>query len=132
MQVVLGPFKIQGFEEISPLNRPMPTKSNSNPDTCMPCGVEELFSHGNVLLGTFKISKNYRNLKAGDIYTYDQRNPERVNGCTCSHAVAIIGYGVRSGVWYYIFQNSYGEEWGEKGIGRVNMDSVTHLVHVKI
>ena len=82
---------------------------------------------------TFNISKNYRNLKPGDIYVYDAQRPERSKNLrTCSHAVAVVGYGCRGGVWYYVFLNSYGESWGEKGIGRVAMSSVTHLVQVKL
>ncbi|KAL6905267.1 hypothetical protein ACP4OV_002868 [Aristida adscensionis] len=129
---MFGPFKIRCFKEIEPVYRPKPTKLNPNPNMSMPYNVETLLTKGNVMVGTFRISTNYLELKPGEIYTYDEKSPFRINKRISSHAVAIIGYGVRAGVWYYIYQNSEGEGWGEKGIGRVNIKSVTHLVHVKL
>jgi hypothetical protein len=75
--------------------------------------------------------ENYLDLKPGDIYTYDPKDPPK-KGRRVSHAVAIIGYGIRNGEWYYVYQNSYGERWGEKGIGRVSMKSLCHLVQLKL
>jgi hypothetical protein len=84
------------------------------------------------MVGTFKVSGNYLELKPGDIYTYNPDVPLKVEGkvIRASHAVAIIGYGVKGGEWYYVFQNSHGEKWGQDGIGRVNMNSLTQLVQL--
>ncbi|KAL6641397.1 hypothetical protein ACP70R_019578 [Stipagrostis hirtigluma subsp. patula] len=127
-----GPFKIGSFKEVNPVYRPRSTKTNPNPKWSLSKSVKDLLIRGHVLVGTFRISTNYMKLKPGDIYTYNKKNPSRIDGRICSHAVAIIGYGERGGVWYFIYQNSGGEGWGEKGIGRVNMESITHLVHVKL
>ncbi|KQJ97616.1 hypothetical protein BRADI_3g32251v3 [Brachypodium distachyon] len=94
------------------------------PEKKFPQDIKKLLNLAHAMLGTFKISKNYKTLKPGDIYVYDRNNRELVNGRTCSHAVAIIGYGCRGGVWYYVFQNSYGESWGEDGIGRYFFSSL--------
>jgi hypothetical protein len=129
---MVGIFKIASYHEKAPVHVSKPSKSHPNSERRLPQDIQKLLTLAHVMVGTFWISKNYRNLKPGDIYVYDRNDPELVNGKHCSHAVAIIGYGRREGVWYYVFQNSYGEGWGEKGVGRVDMDSLRHLVQIKI
>ncbi|KAL6641395.1 hypothetical protein ACP70R_019576 [Stipagrostis hirtigluma subsp. patula] len=85
---------------------------------------------GNFTIGTCDVMVSVDNM--GEIYKYDKQRPFRIGGRTFSHSVAIIGYGMRAGVGYYVYQNSKGERWGEKGIGRVDMESITNLIHVKV
>lgn len=56
----------------------------------------------------------------------DRANPEGIWTCTgktfINHAITLVGWGVSNeGKDYWIIKNSYGEEWGEKGYGKVDM-----------
>ncbi|KAJ4848451.1 hypothetical protein Tsubulata_038165 [Turnera subulata] len=42
-----------------------------------------------------------------------------------THAVLIVGWGVRDGVDYFKYLNSYGETWGDKGYGKVAIAALT-------
>jgi hypothetical protein len=132
MQQRAGLFKIMSYHEKDPVHVSKPSRSIPKSKRNPPQDIQKILCLAHVMVGTFRLSKNYKSLKPGDIYVYDKDDPETINGKYCSHAVAIIGYGRREGVWYYVFQNSYGEGWGEKGVGRVAMDSLRHLVRIKI
>jgi hypothetical protein len=129
---VCGPYKISSFKELDPLHHPKVTKARPNPKPKMPSRVKEMLTKGHCMVGTINVSGNYLELNPRDIYTYNPDFPLKIDGIVtrASHAVAIIGYGVRGGEWCYVFQNSHSKGWGEQGIGRVNMNSVTHLVQL--
>ncbi|KAA6402382.1 MAG: putative cathepsin B5 cysteine protease [Streblomastix strix] len=40
-------------------------------------------------------------------------------GPVYAHAIVAIGWGVENGIPYWLIQNSYGEEWGEKGYFKI-------------
>merc|ERR1712194_455852 len=42
------------------------------------------------------------------------------------HAVKIIGWGEENGVDYWIIENSFGEDWGQRGFGYVQRSHVEH------
>lgn len=55
--------------------------------------------------------KNFRKYKSG-IY----HGPCALH---TSHAVTIVGYGEEKGVKYWLFKNSYGTTWGDKGYMKI-------------
>merc|ERR1719494_354330 len=40
-------------------------------------------------------------------------------GGNCHHAVRLIGWGVESGVPYWLATNSWGKQWGEDGLFKI-------------
>jgi len=46
-------------------------------------------------------------------------NPRTCNEKDLNHAVAIVGFGVDSGLKYWIMKNSLGSHWGEEGYFRI-------------
>ena len=73
----------------------------------------ELINNGPVHTG-FTVYQDFMNYKSG-IYKH-------VSGSSLGgHAVVIIGYGVSNGTKYWICQNSWGANWGEKGFFRIKI-----------
>ncbi|GAA0166992.1 hypothetical protein LIER_40292 [Lithospermum erythrorhizon] len=54
--------------------------------------------------------------------------PDEEKGKGSGHSVLIVGYGQDGVVPYYWIQNSWGEEWGIEGFGKVQRSLLTHLV----
>uniref|UniRef100_A0A0E0L7F7 Peptidase C1A papain C-terminal domain-containing protein n=1 Tax=Oryza punctata TaxID=4537 RepID=A0A0E0L7F7_ORYPU len=77
------------------------------------------------MVASFKVSKNYKAMKPGEIYSYKsanaKKNPEEV---TRSHCVMVVGYGLREGEKYLVFQDSHGDQFWEGGYGRVYLEDV--------
>merc|ERR1719191_573141 len=60
----------------------------------------------------FYVMEDFMNYKGG-IYSY--KEGKRVGG----HAVKIVGWGKDLDTFYWIVQNSWGPNWGEKGFFRI-------------
>ena len=55
-----------------------------------------------------------------DFSSYKTGIYQHVTGEACGiHCIKIIGWGVENGIKYWIMQNSWGENWGEKGYFRM-------------
>ncbi len=50
-----------------------------------------------------------------DTKTWKQLNIQQPEWQKVDHSVVLVGYGVHDGVEYWLIQNSWGENWGEKG-----------------
>ena len=60
------------------------------------------------IIGAFIVGDNYDRTKDGSIYREKPRRNFR-----SEHVVMIIGWGNKDGIDYWIYQNSYGRNWGE-------------------
>lgn len=54
-----------------------------------------------------------------DIYSYNG-----VSNKTGSHAIVIVGYGFYNNKYYWLTQNSWGEDWGENGFAKIEFAQV--------
>lgn len=54
-----------------------------------------------------------------DIYSYDGKS-SNLGG----HAIVIFGYGVYNDRYYWLIQNSWGEDWGENGFAKIEFGQV--------
>ncbi|KAK2965740.1 hypothetical protein RJ640_003278 [Escallonia rubra] len=43
------------------------------------------------------------------------------------HAFLIVGQGVQAGIPYYKITNSYGQDWGEGGFGKIREDLIINI-----
>ncbi|KAK2943260.1 putative Gut-specific cysteine proteinase [Blattamonas nauphoetae] len=78
--------------------------------------VQTLLMESGPLYARFNVYADFLNYEDG-IY-------EHVTGRQLgSHAVLLLGWGVEKGVDYWLLQNSYSEEWGEKGYFRMRRGS---------
>lgn len=125
-------FKISGHELVDPKN----VKT-----------VTELLELGNILVGRFKLSRNYYSLKPGQVYVYDKDKQifHPKSGLPASHGVMIMGVGRRQTRWsemtgsrkpvytnHMVMQNSEGNMFGINGIGRVGKNSVMELYRIYV
>jgi C1A family cysteine protease len=89
-----------------------------------------MLREGNVLIGNMQITKDYFILGPNDVYDIPPDAIYETNswGQKISHCMVIVGFGVtQDGKGYYVFQNSYGPNWGSGGYGRVSSDSLKYL-----
>ncbi|GJN37103.1 hypothetical protein PR202_gb26027 [Eleusine coracana subsp. coracana] len=63
--------------------------------------TESLLDHGDIMVGTFRVSRNYFRLKPGEPYIYDKNIPytHPKSGLPASHAAMVIGMGSSRCCW---------------------------------
>ena len=54
-----------------------------------------------------------------DIYSYDGVSTNKGG-----HAIVIVGYGFYNNIYYWLIQNSWGEDWGENGFAKIEFAQV--------
>lgn len=77
---------------------------------------QNLVSGGPIHTG-FTVYEDFMQYKSG-IYQYTS------GSSLGGHAVVVVGYGSENGTDYWIIQNSWGPNWGEKGYFRIKMEEV--------
>jgi len=85
----------------------------SQPLTCEKQIKEEILKNGPVQTG-FMVYEDFMHYKSG---VYEYNHGSKLGG----HAVKIVGWGVEEGKEFWIAQNSWGPEWGEKGFFRIKL-----------
>ncbi|TVU23816.1 hypothetical protein EJB05_26199, partial [Eragrostis curvula] len=112
-------FKILGWEYVDPANTE---------------AVKKILEQGSIMVGHFRMSRNYYNLKPGQVYVDDKDqallNPK--SDQPASHAVMMIGIGRNVYFRHLGMQNSEGRIFGINGLGRVGKQSVEGLYRIKI
>ncbi|GJN25755.1 hypothetical protein PR202_gb13625 [Eleusine coracana subsp. coracana] len=112
--------------------------SKLNPESSK--DVRNHLENGNILVGSFRLSMNYYNLRPGEVYVYDEKKPIKhpKSNLLASHAVMMIGIGYAkipcpmSYFRHMCMQNSEGQLFGINGLGRVAKNSVTALYQIEL
>nr|AWJ76692.1 v-cath [Lymantria dispar multiple nucleopolyhedrovirus] len=61
-------------------------------------------------------------IDAADIVNYYRGVISSCENNGLNHAVLLVGYGVENGVPYWVFKNTWGDDWGENGYFRVRQN----------
>jgi senataxin len=101
--------------------------------------AEALVEAGNIMACNFRLSRNYFDLRPGEVYVYDRLCSyiHARSGMPVSHAVTVIGHGgqetrLQGPVRHVHFQNSEGKRSGDDGFGRVARDLVRRLYRLTV
>uniref|UniRef100_J3N9W9 Uncharacterized protein n=1 Tax=Oryza brachyantha TaxID=4533 RepID=J3N9W9_ORYBR len=109
--------------------------------------VRSLLEAGNIMVGYFRVSRNYFYLKPGEIYMYDKTRPyiHAKSNLPVSHAVMVIGDGRKPTASaanetsqlptyneHVMIQNSEGKRFGIDGLGRVDKPTLRRLYKITL
>jgi cathepsin B len=89
------------------------TQGSSKALSCAAQIKQELVANGPVQTG-FMVYEDFMHYKSG---IYEFTHGDQLGG----HAVKIVGYGEENGKEFWIAQNSWGPDWGEKGFFRIKL-----------
>ncbi|KAK3120638.1 hypothetical protein QOZ80_9AG0691280 [Eleusine coracana subsp. coracana] len=107
--------------------------------------VTKLLEAGNIMVGRFLLSRNFYNLKPGEVYVHDKNmqlfHPK--SGLPASHGVMRVSIGRRQTslvketgkpkyTSHMVMQNSESELFGINGIGRVGKKTVLDLYRITV
>jgi C1A family cysteine protease len=73
-----------------------------------------LYSKG-PLTAMISVAIDFKEFKGTGIYSSNLCDKDSAN-----HAITIIGYGTEDGKDFWIIQNSWGTDWGDKGYAKRN------------
>jgi len=77
--------------------------------------MNEIYNHGPVE-GSFTVYEDFVTYKNG---VYEHTSGSALGG----HAIKIIGWGVESGIPYWLCVNSWNTTWGDKGLFKIRRGS---------
>lgn len=86
--------------------------------------VFAIIDSGIPLMATFPVKKDFWDLKDE---VYELTPHKDGDAAPETHIVMFVGYGMKDGRPYLVFLNSYGTDWGTRGLGRVYFDQVFQL-----
>lgn len=137
---------ISHLNSLQELERPFKIKSHMRLNVNKVEETESLLDHGNIMIGTFRLSRNYFHLKPGEPYIYDKKLPyiHARSGLPASHSVMVIGHGkqplpLEEGtsieppcLRHVHIQNSEGKRFGVDGFGRISRASLSGLYWISL
>lgn len=106
--------------------------------------TESLVEKGAILIGTFRLSRNYFHLRPGEPYVYDKTIPyiHPKSGLAASHYAMVVGPGKPPSPLegtgklpcsrHVHIQNSEGKRFGINGFGRVSRCSLRGLYRITV
>lgn len=86
--------------------------------------VADFIRLGKPVVGSLPTNEDFLTLGPDEIYEYVSSEEKTIEN---SHMVLFVGYGYKgslNGERYLIFMNSHGEEFGDRGFGRVYFDEI--------
>lgn len=86
--------------------------------------VADFIRLGKPVVGSFPANRDFLTLGPDEIYEYVNRENKTIES---SHMVLFVGFGYKgslNGSKYLVFMNSHGEEFGDRGFGRVYFDDI--------
>ncbi|KAL6907869.1 hypothetical protein ACP4OV_002039 [Aristida adscensionis] len=101
--------------------------------------VSDILEKGGIMVGHFRLSRNYYSLKPRQVYVFDKNMPimHPQSDLVAAHAVMMIGIGHRPTspgrfTRHMAIQNSEGELFGINGIGKVGKKTVQGLYRIHL
>ncbi|KAL6654575.1 hypothetical protein ACP70R_008040 [Stipagrostis hirtigluma subsp. patula] len=101
--------------------------------------VRDILENGGIMVGYFRLSRNYYSLRPNQVYVFDEERPiiHPKSELVASHVVMMIGIGhrqtgVRRFSRHMAMQNSEGKVFGINGFGRVGKKTVRGLYRIEV
>ncbi|EYU29249.1 hypothetical protein ABFS82_05G129200 [Erythranthe guttata] len=90
--------------------------------------AKKAIDRGHPFIGGITVFPDLGTFEGKGIYRNKLKNK---NKNWARHAVLVVGYGVTfSGEEYYIVQNSWGDDWGDNGLGKISCELIDPQVFV--
>ncbi|TVT97390.1 hypothetical protein EJB05_57389, partial [Eragrostis curvula] len=107
--------------------------------------IGSLLECGDIMIGTFRLSRNYFRLRPGEPYVYQKNIPyiHPKSGLPVSHSAMVVGHGKQPSpleststepprLHHVNIQNSEGKRFGVNGFGRVTRGSLRGLYRITL
>ena len=90
--------------------------------------MDQLVTEGPIVAGFMVYNDFYqfgqdKNKCKNDVYTYDGKSRAKGN-----HAITIAGYGLLNNKFYWLIQNSWGSNWCDEGLIKMEIGQFIKIV----